>query len=134
MEKTLEQIVEFNAVAKQHKQMIEEKGIRETKFTWACDKVSRVSTNKILDDYAEKQDNILRKYALEGRDGEILRNENGSYKLSKRGDEQATKELKNLWSEEREKTYEVTPYIATSLEGHDLTEIEKEILQGFVIE
>lgn len=133
MKKTLKQIIEFHGVVELHKQFLDKKGVRETKFIYACEKVKRNTTEKIVTDFSEKQDEILKRFALEGNDGEVLRNENGSYKMSKSGDTEATIKLKELWKSEKDVEYDIETYVATSFEGHDLTETEKEIFEGFVM-
>lgn len=128
--KTLEQTIEFNFLATNTINSKE----KETKCIYAIKRVKKNCVDKIVNDYSEKQDAILNKYAATGEHGEALRNENGTYILSKENERKATKELKDLWEIEKGVEYEITPYIATSLEGHDFSETELEILQGFVVE
>lgn len=130
MKKTLEQNLDFKFAV----DFLWTKVEKETKLLYACGKVLKKGVQKIIDDFSEKQNDILNKYAATGEHGEILKDAEGRHILSRENEAKSKKELKELYEREKGVEYEVEPYIATSLEGHDLSQSQMEVLDGFVLE
>lgn len=119
--KTLEEIEIFKAYTAQRWPLIGQEF--KSKIAYAIFKISKC---------LPKSDEILVYLRIEHcltdeKTKEILRDDKGNFKYSKEGQ----LALERAWREELKKEYEFLPYLATELP--ELSDIEKEILDGFVL-
>lgn len=126
MEKTNLQIINFLNFARGYLRKQEDK----TKFRYAVERVEK-RASKAFDDYSEAMADVqIEHAATESDGGPLLTDAQGGLRFTKEGIRARNKAQKELLSRE----VEIEPYHATEMSKEPLTDAEKEVCAGFVIQ
>lgn len=121
--KSYRQCFEFINAAKQWVSRHEE----ESKFKYALTKVSR-KLGKAQEKWQELVEESNIEHCATDKDGVILRDERGQYKYVKEELIKRNKRVNRLYDTE----FDVEPHFVTEV-PEDVTELEKEVFEGFVL-
>lgn len=137
IEKSFEECLNFHDVAtfyinKRQERNKESGKNTETKFEYSLKKVLP-QVALIIDDYRMLMADIEDKFALVDDKGIKMLDSSGKVAFGKGVELQVRQALKKLYLEKQLELHLIKPHIATSLEGHELTQSEIDALKDFVI-
>lgn len=101
----------------------------KSKFTYALERMEK-KASKAHEAFAEKMSDLNIEHAATDKDGTLLTDGNGTFRFTKDGLRARNTAHKALLVAE----VEIEPYYATEPPKEALTEVEKEVCAGFVIE
>ena len=127
MEKTFEQILDFNAFVNEY--VKKNKG--ESKLSYAMKKVQKKLANTI-EEYVDKLKDLDIDKASVDKDGNLLIKDE-RYLYSKDNLKELNKAKKELYESSRVDVYNVESHIVEYIDEYELTLEQKDILEGFVL-
>lgn len=137
IEKSFEECLNFYDIAafylnKKQERNKESGRNTETKFEYSLKKVAP-QIERIIEDYKMFVADVEDRFALVDDKGIKLLDSKGRVAFAKGVELQVRQALKKLYTEKQLELHLIRPHIATSLEGHELTESEIDALKDFVI-
>jgi len=127
MEKTFEQILDFNAFVNEY--VKKNKG--ESKLSYAMKKVQKKLANTI-EEYVDKLKDLDIDKASVDKDGNLLIKDE-RYLYSKDNLKELNKAKKELYESSRVDVYNIESHIVEYIDEYELTLEQKDILEGFVL-
>lgn len=137
IEKSFEECLNFYDVAsfylKKKNERNKETGKNtETKFEYSLKKVVP-QVERIIEDYKMLVADIEDKFALVDEKGIKMLDSSGKVAFGKGVEIQVRQALKKLYVEKQLELHTIRPHIASSLDGHELTQSEMDDLKDFVL-
>lgn len=127
MEKTFEQILDFNSSANEY--LSKNKG--ESKLSYAVKKVQK-KLAKTIEEYVDKIKDLEIDKASVDKDGNLLIKDN-KYQYTKDNLKDLNKARKELYESSIIEVYKVDSHIVEYIDEYELTLEQKEIFEGFVL-
>ncbi len=127
MEKTFEQILDFNAFANDY--LSKNKG--ESKLSYAVKKVQK-KLAKTIEEYVDKIKDLEIDKASVDKEGNLLIKDN-KYQYTKDNLKELNKAKKELYESSIVEVYNVDSHIVEYIDEYELTLEQKEIFEGFVL-
>lgn len=127
MEKTFEQILDFNASANEY--LSKNKG--ESKLSYAVKKVQK-KLSKTIEEYVDKIKDLEIDKASVDKEGNLLIKDN-KYQYTKENLKDLNKARKELYESSIIEVYKVDSHIVEYIDEYELTLEQKDIFEGFVL-